>query len=183
MRLCSLWSATFVTSRRARFLSIYSSSSFSGLNVIARARAARFLSIHSSSSFSGLNDFLFVFPIKLISWVFRMLTSDHSAIHPEYLSKTAILVNWPSLVFSSTRVPKFKRFPHLYLLPWLRAPPHPPRPPPWFPPTLRFKPIYRNHRDGSAPLCIGHFADRSRVGIAAANAVFSLLIRSPFTCL
>ena len=70
------------------------------LKRIARARAARFLSIHSSSSFSGLNDFLFVFPIKLISWVFRMLTSNHSAIHPEYLSKTAIFVNWSSLVFS-----------------------------------------------------------------------------------
>ena len=83
MRLCSLWSATFI---------------------IARARAARFLSIHSSSSFSGLNDFLFVFPIKLISWVFRMLTSNHSAIHPEYLSKTAILVNWSTLVFSLARV-------------------------------------------------------------------------------
>ena len=30
---------------------------------------ARFLSMYNLSSFSGLNNFLFVFPIKLISWV------------------------------------------------------------------------------------------------------------------
>ena len=67
------------------------------------------------------------------------------------------------------------RFPRLYLPPRLRAPPYPPHPPPRSRPILRFKPICQNHKDGNAPLHIGHFIDRSGMGLAAANAVSSLL--------
>ena len=75
------------------------------------------------------------------------------------------------------------RFPRLYLPPRLRAPPYPPHPPPRSRPILRFKPICQNHKDGSAPLHIGHFIDRSGMELAAANAVSSLLNPKSFQCL